>query len=77
MDNNTLINLFKTYALPLLDYVSVIYSSHCLMLIGSIESVQRHFTISACTVYLIIVMLIDYVLLNLTHLNYVKFIPIL
>ena len=44
MDNNTLINLFKTYALPLLDYVSVIYSSHCLMLIGSIESVQRHFT---------------------------------
>ena len=44
MDNNTLINLFKTYALPLLDYASVIYSPHCLMLIDSIESVQRHFS---------------------------------
>ena len=44
MDNNTLINLFKTYALLLLDYASVIYLTHCLMLIDSIESVQRHFT---------------------------------
>ena len=42
--DNTLINLFETYALPLLDYASVIYSPHCLMLIDSIESVQRHFT---------------------------------
>ena len=44
MDNNTLINLFKTYALSLLDYASVIYSLHCLMLIDSIESIQKHFT---------------------------------
>ena len=43
-DNNTLINLFKTYALPLLDFASVIYSPHCLMLIDSIESIQKHFT---------------------------------
>ena len=43
MDNNTLINLFKTYALLLLYYASVIYSPHGLMLLDSIESVQRHF----------------------------------
>ena len=44
MDNNTLINFFKTYALPLLDYANVIYLTHCLMLIDFIESVQRYFT---------------------------------
>ena len=44
MDNNTLINFFKTYALPLLKYARVICSPYCLMLIDSIESVQRHFT---------------------------------
>ena len=43
-DNSILIQLFKTYARPFLNYASVIYSPHFMYLIEVIESVQRHFT---------------------------------
>ena len=43
-ENNVLINLYKTYARPYLDYNSVIYSPHHLELIDTLERVQRHFT---------------------------------
>ena len=42
--NETLVQLYKIYARPYLDYASVVYSSHCLYLIDTVESVQRHFT---------------------------------
>ena len=43
-ENNVLINLYKTYATLYRDYSSVIYSSHHLELIDTLERVQRHFT---------------------------------
>ena len=42
-DNETLVKLYKIYARPYLDYASVVYSPHCLYLIDTLESVQRHF----------------------------------
>ena len=44
VDNSILIQLYKTYARPFLDYASVIYYPHFTYLIDAIESVQRHFT---------------------------------
>ena len=41
--NALLIQLYKTYARPYLDYASIIYSHH-LQLIDAIERVQRNFT---------------------------------
>ena len=43
-ENDILVNLYKTYARPYLDYNSVIYSPHYLELIDALENVQRHFT---------------------------------
>ena len=45
LNNSVLINLYKTYARPYLDYNSVIYSPHYLYLIDALEHVQRHFTV--------------------------------
>ena len=42
--NALLIQLYKTYTRPNLDYASIIYSSHYLQLIDAIERVQRNFT---------------------------------
>ena len=42
--NALLIQLYKTYARPYLDYASIIYSPHRLQLIDAIERVQRNFT---------------------------------
>ena len=42
--NALLIQLFKTYARPYLDYASIIYSTHHLQLMDAIERVQRNFT---------------------------------
>ena len=44
VNNETLVKLYKFYARPYLDYANVFYSSHCLYLIDTVESVQRHFT---------------------------------
>ncbi len=44
LENSLLIDLYKTYCRPYLDYVSTVYSPHYLQLIDVIESVQRHFT---------------------------------
>ena len=44
VDNTMLINLYKIYARPYLDYASVIYSPHYLQMIDIIENVQRKFT---------------------------------
>jgi hypothetical protein len=43
-DCNLLINLYKTYARPYLEYASVVISPHHLYLIDLIENVQRNFT---------------------------------
>ena len=43
-DNSILIQLYKTYARPFLDYACVIYSTHFMYLIDAIKNVQRHFT---------------------------------
>ena len=40
----TLIDLFKCYVRPILEYVSVIWSPHHIYLIDLIENVQRNFT---------------------------------
>ena len=42
-ENYVLVNLYKTYARPYLDYNSVIYSPHYLDLIDVLEHVQRLF----------------------------------
>ena len=44
VNNETLVKLYKTYARPFLDYASVVYSPHCLYLIDTVASVQRHFS---------------------------------
>ena len=44
VNNETLVKLYRIYARSYLDYVSVVYSPHCLYLIDTVESVQRHFT---------------------------------
>ena len=43
-DINNLIRAFKTYIRPLLEYASPVWSPSSIMLIGSVESVQRRFT---------------------------------
>ena len=43
-DNSILIQLYKTYARPFLDYASAIYSPHFMNIIDAIESVIHHFT---------------------------------
>ena len=43
VNNETLVKLYKIYARPYLNYVSVVYSPYCLYLIDTVESVQRHF----------------------------------
>ena len=43
-DINNLIRAFKTYIRPLLGYASPVWSPSSIMLIGSVESVQRRFT---------------------------------
>ena len=42
--NETLVKLYKIYARLYLDYACVVYSPHCLYLIDTVESIQRHFT---------------------------------
>ena len=44
VNNETLVKLYKIYARPYSDYASVAYSPHCLYLIDTVESLQRHFT---------------------------------
>ena len=44
VDVCTLVDLFKCYVRPLLDYACVIYSPHHIYLIDFIENVQRRFT---------------------------------
>ena len=44
VDVCTLVNLYKCYDRPLLDYACVIYSPHHVYLIDFIENVQRRFT---------------------------------
>ena len=44
VNNEMLVKLYKTYARPFSDYASVVYSLHCLYLINTDESAQRHFT---------------------------------
>ena len=44
VNNEMLVKLYKIYARPYLDYACVVYSPHCLYLIDTVESVQRHFT---------------------------------
>ena len=44
VNNETLVKLYNIYARPFLDYVSVVYSPHCLHLIDTVENVKRHFT---------------------------------
>ena len=41
---NILVNLYKCYVRPTLEYNSVIFSPHNLVLIDALENVQRHFT---------------------------------
>jgi hypothetical protein len=43
-DNEVLINLFKTYVRPHLEYASVVFSPRHLYLTDLLENVQRHFT---------------------------------
>ena len=58
-DYSILIRLYKTYARPLLDYASVIYSSHFKYFIDAIENVQRHLTKRDYTVKKICHIVID------------------
>ena len=44
VNNETLVKLYKIYAQHYLDYASAVYSPHCLYLIDTVKSVQRHFT---------------------------------
>jgi hypothetical protein len=44
VNRSTLVNLFKCYARPYLEYASVIFSPHYLYQINLIEKVQRNFT---------------------------------
>jgi hypothetical protein len=43
-DNNVLIQLFKCYVRPILEYGNVIFSPHNVYLVNAIEHVQRNFT---------------------------------
>ena len=38
-----IVDVYKIYAWPYLDYASVVYSPHCLYLIDTVESIQSHF----------------------------------
>ena len=44
LQRNTLVNLYKCYVRPTLEYNSVIFSPHNIFLIDTLENVQRHFT---------------------------------
>ena len=44
VDNNMLIKLYKCFVRPVLEYASVVFSSHHISLIDLIENVQRRFT---------------------------------
>ena len=41
---NALVNLYKCYVRPTLEYNSVIFSPHNIFLINALENVHRHFT---------------------------------
>ena len=43
-DRSVLVNLYKTYVRPSLEYASIIFSPHHLYLIDVLENVQKHFT---------------------------------
>jgi hypothetical protein len=43
-NNNVLVQLFKCYVRPILEYGSIIFSPHCIYLVDTIEHVQRNFT---------------------------------
>ena len=44
LQRNALVNLYKCYVRPTLEYNSVIFSPHNIFLIDALENVQRHFT---------------------------------
>ena len=44
LQRNALVNLYKCYVRPTLEYNSVIFSSHNIFRIDALENVQRHFT---------------------------------
>ena len=44
LDNSLLVNLYKTYARPYLEYNSAVFSPHYIELIDVMERVQRRFT---------------------------------
>ena len=44
MNCDILVNLYKCYARPILEYSSVVFSPHNLYLIDALEHVQRNFT---------------------------------
>ena len=50
VNNETLVKLYKFYARHFLDYASVVSSPHCLYLIDTVESVQRHILLKVFTI---------------------------
>ena len=44
LQRNVLVNLYKCYVRPTLEYNSVIFSPHNIFFIDALENVQRHFT---------------------------------
>ena len=51
VDVYTLVNLYKCYVRPLLDYTCVIYSPHHIYLIDFIENIQHRFTTRFFSLY--------------------------